>query len=307
MKAKLITIILTSLLTCLATLAVVAQTSLLVQDRFADVPESHPHLSGIQWAVDAKLMEGYTDGTWKPDRPITRAQMASILFRYHNTLGGPVPSTTTITEPEQTTTTAITTTTTLDDRQPVRIPKPDVITPEPTRRRDRINLAVSDGFTPVYGHRQLGFYHISLDWFKDGNKWLMRLGNYPDSDRIIPVPVGDFIWFQADICNGNGIVNDRAECVLLTIDHIEGGFTRGRNSWRFNGRADDEPADTYPLNSVYSDWFPVSDMPDWAHQDNQLILRITACGDGSMGCKIYPSYMSVVNTDDRSYPGWVHK
>jgi len=315
MKAKLTAIILTALLTCLATLAVVAQTSLLLQDRFADVPESHPHLPGIQWAVDRNLMAGYTDGTWKPDRPITRAQMASILSRYHAKYGGTVPNTTTTTEPEQTTTTAITTTTTWMPDNPVRIPKPDVITPEPTLRTDRINPL--DGFIPVYGHRQSGFYHIYLNWYKYDNEWWMRLENYPNDDRM-PLPVGDFIWFQADICDGDGIMNDRAECALLIVDYMEGGFTRSLNfetpasvDFRFNGRNlddDGEPADPYPLNSVYSYRFPIAEMPDWAHNDNQLILRITACGDGSKGCKIYPSSSGWEDpVSGRFLPGRIHK
>lgn len=35
----------------------------------------------IRWAVDWKLMQGFPDGSFKPDEPVTRAQLAEVLWR----------------------------------------------------------------------------------------------------------------------------------------------------------------------------------------------------------------------------------
>lgn len=38
----------------------------------------------IRWVIDKGLMQGYPDGTFKPDKPITRAEMAVILHRIYS-------------------------------------------------------------------------------------------------------------------------------------------------------------------------------------------------------------------------------
>ncbi len=35
----------------------------------------------IRWAMDKGLMQGYGSGIWKPDQPLTRAELAVILQR----------------------------------------------------------------------------------------------------------------------------------------------------------------------------------------------------------------------------------
>ena len=37
--------------------------------------------SSIRRAMDMGLMKGYPDGSWKPDQPVTRAELAVILDR----------------------------------------------------------------------------------------------------------------------------------------------------------------------------------------------------------------------------------
>ena len=35
----------------------------------------------IRWAMDKGLMRGYRDGSWRPDQPLTRAELAVVLQR----------------------------------------------------------------------------------------------------------------------------------------------------------------------------------------------------------------------------------
>lgn len=46
---------------------------------FPDVPDDHTHASGIHWAAEHGLVEGFDDGTFRPGRAVTRAQLATIL------------------------------------------------------------------------------------------------------------------------------------------------------------------------------------------------------------------------------------
>ncbi len=43
--------------------------------------EEHWAKDAIKWAMDREMMIGYEDGTFRPDRPVTRAEMAVILRR----------------------------------------------------------------------------------------------------------------------------------------------------------------------------------------------------------------------------------
>ena len=49
------------------------------QATFTDVPVSYEHYGAIAALAEKKILNGYTDGTFKPNQPITRAQMAKIL------------------------------------------------------------------------------------------------------------------------------------------------------------------------------------------------------------------------------------
>ena len=48
---------------------------------FTDVPAGHTHAAGIGYAADKGIALGYADGTYKPDNPITRGQMATFMYR----------------------------------------------------------------------------------------------------------------------------------------------------------------------------------------------------------------------------------
>lgn len=48
---------------------------------YPDVPDDHPHRAGIAWATAEGLVTGRPDGTFGPDEPVTRGQLATILHR----------------------------------------------------------------------------------------------------------------------------------------------------------------------------------------------------------------------------------
>ncbi|APO43421.1 hypothetical protein BS614_04725 [Paenibacillus xylanexedens] len=52
-----------------------------VTTRFKDVPSTHWASSAINSAVEQGYFKGYTDGTFKPSSPVTKAEMAIILGR----------------------------------------------------------------------------------------------------------------------------------------------------------------------------------------------------------------------------------
>ncbi len=49
----------------------------------SDVEPGHPHAAGISWALSAGIMSGKADGSYDPDGPLTRGQIATILHNYH--------------------------------------------------------------------------------------------------------------------------------------------------------------------------------------------------------------------------------
>lgn len=49
---------------------------------FKDVPKSHQYSKSIDWAYSTGLIKGYEDGTFRPDKIITRQELAVMLNRY---------------------------------------------------------------------------------------------------------------------------------------------------------------------------------------------------------------------------------
>lgn len=58
---------------------------------FSDVAETSPYYPGILWAAEKKITTGYTDGTFGPSIPCTRAQIITFLWR---AAGSPEPTST---------------------------------------------------------------------------------------------------------------------------------------------------------------------------------------------------------------------
>src|SRR5690606_32028850 len=48
---------------------------------FPDMPADHWAAAAIRKAVERGLLQGYPDGTFRPDQPVTRAELASVLER----------------------------------------------------------------------------------------------------------------------------------------------------------------------------------------------------------------------------------
>ena len=54
---------------------------------FSDVPEGKWFSDAVAWAQENDIVAGYKDGTFHPNDPITREQLASILYRYMQSCG----------------------------------------------------------------------------------------------------------------------------------------------------------------------------------------------------------------------------
>lgn len=50
------------------------------QTRFSDVPSSNPYYDAIQWLTDNGVIQGYGDGTFRPNNPVNRAEMLKMIF-----------------------------------------------------------------------------------------------------------------------------------------------------------------------------------------------------------------------------------
>ena len=61
--------------------------------RFADVPAGQWYTGAVAWAEKNGVIGGYSAGSFGPNDPITREQMAAILYRYARLLGADVTRT----------------------------------------------------------------------------------------------------------------------------------------------------------------------------------------------------------------------
>ncbi len=52
------------------------------QNPFIDVPEDRYYADAVAWAASHEIVEGYSDTLFGPEDPITREQLAAILYRY---------------------------------------------------------------------------------------------------------------------------------------------------------------------------------------------------------------------------------
>ena len=52
------------------------------QNPFRDVPAGKYYTDAVLWAAENGIVYGVTQNTFRPDDPVTREQMAAILYRY---------------------------------------------------------------------------------------------------------------------------------------------------------------------------------------------------------------------------------
>lgn len=49
--------------------------------KFIDVPETHWAYKAIEELAEMGIINGYEDGTFQPNKPVTRAEVAAIITR----------------------------------------------------------------------------------------------------------------------------------------------------------------------------------------------------------------------------------
>jgi len=54
---------------------------------FSDVEAGKWYTDAVIWASENKLVEGFVDGTFRPAAPLTREQLAAILYRFAQSKG----------------------------------------------------------------------------------------------------------------------------------------------------------------------------------------------------------------------------
>ena len=60
--------------------------------RFSDVPEDHEAFDAIEWAASAGVTSGYDDGTFKPERPLSKRHALVFLERFYDDILGATES-----------------------------------------------------------------------------------------------------------------------------------------------------------------------------------------------------------------------
>ena len=57
------------------------------QSSFSDVPPDAYCAQAVAWAADEGVVEGFPGGIFQPDQPVSRQQLAAILWRYARLTG----------------------------------------------------------------------------------------------------------------------------------------------------------------------------------------------------------------------------
>ncbi|MXZ97746.1 MAG: S-layer homology domain-containing protein [Acidimicrobiaceae bacterium] len=67
-----------------AVVAVPGSTAIAQSQRFPDVPPDHYAFEAIEWAAEAGVAAGYTDGTFKPQQPLSKRHAVVFMERYYD-------------------------------------------------------------------------------------------------------------------------------------------------------------------------------------------------------------------------------
>ncbi len=57
------------------------------KNNFSDVPAKSWYTDAVNWAEECGIVKGYEDGSFRPDQPVTREELAAFLFRMANYYG----------------------------------------------------------------------------------------------------------------------------------------------------------------------------------------------------------------------------
>lgn len=71
-----------------------------VSDTFSDVPAGQWYSEAVAWAVESGIANGYGDGRFGPNNPITREQLAAFLHRYAKSRNMLLPVSGTLNQPD---------------------------------------------------------------------------------------------------------------------------------------------------------------------------------------------------------------
>lgn len=79
---------LTVALIAVAVVAVAGTAVAQTVQRFSDVPPDHEAFEAIEWAASAGVTTGYDDGTFKPDRPLSKRHAVVFMERFYDDILG---------------------------------------------------------------------------------------------------------------------------------------------------------------------------------------------------------------------------
>ncbi|HUC94019.1 MAG TPA: S-layer homology domain-containing protein [Paenibacillus sp.] len=69
-------------------IAVLPPTSAEQGTGFSDVSREHWAFDAITWGVGKKVLDGFSDGTFAPEKPVTEAEFLKILISSYESLSG---------------------------------------------------------------------------------------------------------------------------------------------------------------------------------------------------------------------------
>ena len=74
-----------AVLVCVAgVVGALAATAVAQSQRFPDVPPDHYAFEAVEWAAEVGVTTGYTDGTFKPQRPLSKRHAVVFMERYYD-------------------------------------------------------------------------------------------------------------------------------------------------------------------------------------------------------------------------------
>lgn len=76
------------MISTLVALTLLSGTPALAASSFSDVPESNWAAPAITFMMDKQVISGYADGTFKPEKPVTKAEFIHMFHTLFPGIGG---------------------------------------------------------------------------------------------------------------------------------------------------------------------------------------------------------------------------